>query len=161
MNQLKQYGLLTVLLLAGLGARGQKHQAPAVVGVAGQAFAAHGLLLDWTVGEMAIGTWQPLGQPQMLEGFHRGLWTPLAFSAVEVYPNPFKSDVWVRVPETAEKVTLEIYDLQGQKVRAVHATPKLGNVRLELGDLPMAGYMLRVYEPASQRRTTHLLLKND
>lgn len=161
MTQLKQYGLLTVLLLAGLSARGQKNQAPAVVGVAGQAFAAHGLLLDWTVGEVAISAWQPAGQSQMLEGFHRGLWASVVPNVVEVYPNPFKSEVWVRVPETIGTVTLEIYDLQGLKVRSFQAKPNLDNVCLDLSDLPVAGYMLRVFDPVSQRRTTHLLLKND
>jgi hypothetical protein len=37
----------------------------------------------------------------------------------------------------------------------------MGRVRLDLAELPMASYVLSVFDPASRKRTIHLILKND
>ena len=159
--------LLLACLLGSFGARAQDGAAPAVLGAAGQTFTAYGLALDWTVGEVAVAAWRPVGGPaQVLEGFHRGSWAPaeLADAAVDariVYPNPFKSEVWVKVAAETTAVQLEMYDLQGRRLRSLTATPEHGLVRLELADLPVAGYVLSVFDPASRQRTIHFLFKND
>lgn len=159
--------LLLTCLLGSFGARAQTSAAPAVLGTAGQTFTADNLVLDWTVGEVAVAAWQPVGGPaQILEGFHRGTWVPaeLADAAVDarvVYPNPFKSEVWVKVAAETTAVQLEVYDLQGRRLRSLAATPEQGLMRLELADLPVAGYVLSVFDPASRQRTIHFLLKND
>ena len=167
MKKLRPPCLLLTCLLGSLGARAQTTPAPAVLGSAGQAFTAHGLVLDWTVGEVAVAAWKPGGSSaQVLEGFHRGNWAPTepadaVTDARAVYPNPFKSEVWVKVPAETKTVQLELYDLQGRQLRSVAATPEQGRVRLDLADLSVAGYLLSVFDPASRKRTTHFLLKND
>ncbi|WP_375436315.1 T9SS type A sorting domain-containing protein [uncultured Hymenobacter sp.] len=163
MKKLRPYCLLAAGLLGSLSAWSQTTPAPAVLGAAGQAFQANGLVLDWTVGERAVVAWQQAGTAQVLEGFHRGAWAPAAtaFEDLAVYPNPFKTEVWVRVPATTPAVQLEIYDLQGRQLRTLTQTPELGHVRLDLADLPVASYVLSVFDPATHRRTTHFILKNE
>ena len=167
MKKTHPFGLLLTCLLASLGAHAQNAQGPAVVAAAGQTFVAHGLVLDWTVGEVAVMAWQPAGsQAQVLEGFHRGAWSPaelpdVTADALAVYPNPFKTDVWVQVSPMAEAIQVEVYDLQGRQLRAFTQKPEAGRVRLNLAELPMAGYMLSVFDPVSRKRTSHLISKND
>lgn len=167
MKKIPPPGLVLTCLLGCFGAHAQTAPAPAVLAAAGQTFTAHGLVLDWTVGELAVAAWRPAAGPaQVLEGFHRGYWAPAepteaATEALAVYPNPFKSEVWVRVPADAGAIRLEVYDLQGRQVHAQTQKPELGRVRLNLAELPVAGYMLSVFDPVSRKRTTHLILKND
>ncbi|MDO7884023.1 T9SS type A sorting domain-containing protein [Hymenobacter cheonanensis] len=163
MKKIRPYGLLAVGLLGGsFAARSQASPAPTVLGAAGQEFSAAGILLDWTVGEVAVAAWQPAGAAQLLEGFHRGPWQPVAApEAVSVYPNPFRSEAWVRLPATAAAAQLTLYDLQGRQVRTFSATAEGGTLHLDLADLPVAGYVLSVYDPASGHRTFHVLVKND
>lgn len=163
MKKLRPYGLLVVGLLGGsLAARSQASPGPLVIGAAGQAFTANGLVLDWTVGEVAVAAWQPAGAAQLLEGFHRGTWQAApALAAVSVYPNPFKTEVWVRLPAALAAATLTLYDLQGRQVRTFAASPEGSTLHLDLADLPVAGYVLSVYDPASGQRTFHVLVKND
>lgn len=160
MKKLRPYGLLAAGLLGGFEAHSQ---AQMVIGAAGQVFTAHGLVLDWTVGEVAVATRQPAGAAQLLEGFHRGHWQPEVASEVAlVFPNPFKSEVWVRVPASATAVHLVLYDLQGRQVHMLAEPPNnVGMVHLDLADLPVASYVLSVYDPSSGRRTFHIIVKND
>jgi len=163
MKTIRPYGLLAASLLACFAARGQAGSPLQVLGAAGQTFTANGLALDWTVGEVAVAAWQPANSTaQVLEGFHRGTWLPAEpGEEVAVYPNPFKGEVWVQAPATATSLQLEVYDLQGRQLRALTQTPEMGRVSLDLAELPVAGYVLRVLDPATGKRTTHLLFKKD
>lgn len=163
MKKLRPYGLLAAGLLGSFAAHSQASQSPMVIGAAGQAFTAHGLVLDWTVGEVAVATRQPAGAAQLLEGFHRGPWQPEAApEAVSVFPNPFKSEVWVRLPASRETGHLALYDLQGRQLRTLMAAPNsAGTIHLDLADLPVASYVLSMYDPSSGRRTFHIIVKND
>ena len=163
MKTILPYGVLAASLLAGFVARSQAILPPLVVGAAGQTFKANGLVLDWTVGEVAVAAWQPAGgAAQVLEGFHRGAWLPAAPDAVgAVYPNPFKGEIWVQAPPLATSLQLEVYDLQGRQLRSLTKTPEMGRVGLDLTELPVAGYVLSVFDPATRKRTTHLLVKKD
>lgn len=168
MKKIPPSGLLLTCLLGSFGAHTQNAPSPAVVAAAGQTFTAHGLVLDWTVGEVAVMAWQPAGGPaQVLEGFQRGAWQPAerpevgGATALAVYPNPFKTDVWVQVSPTAQSIQVEIYDLQGRQLQALTQKPEAGRVHLNLTDLPVAGYMLSVFDPAIRKRNSHFILKND
>ena len=168
MRKIPPSGLLLACLLSSFSARAQNASGPAVVAAAGQTFMAHGLVLDWTVGEVAVMAWQPAAGPaQVLEGFQRGAWQPAerpeagAATALAVYPNPFTADVWVQVSPTAEAIQIEIYDLQGRQLRALTQKPEAGHLHLNLTDLPVGGYMLSVLDPVSRKRNFHFILKND
>lgn len=163
MKTMRPYGLLAASLLGCFAARAQAGPPLQVIGAAGQTFAANGLTLDWTVGETAVAAWQPAGgAAQVLEGFQRGTWLGAEpGEEITVYPNPFQGEVWVQAPAAATALRLEVYDLQGRQLRALTQTPEMGRVGLDLAELPVAGYVLRVLDPATGQRITHLIFKKD
>jgi hypothetical protein len=161
MKKLRPSLFLAFCLLGSFSARSQISPEPMVVGSAGQEFANHGLTLDWTIGEVAVAAWRPAGSAQLLEGFHRGPLLPESAAGVVVFPNPFKTEIWLQYSAAQKALRLELYDLQGRLLRTLTSAPGLATVHLELADVPVAGYVLAVYDPASGRRTTHFILKND
>lgn len=61
-----------------------------------------------------------------------------------VFPNPFKNDLIVSMPRTAERLTVMLVDMTGKKITTQHVNNKQGAVRLSLPQVATGNYLLRV-----------------
>lgn len=90
-------------------------------------------LIAYIKGTETYGNWQPLVLSREEE---------LADNPVQVYPNPFTSELTVKLPQSSS-AEITIYNLQGQKIRVVQTN---GEANLQLPDLPTGLYLLHVQQ---------------
>ena len=78
--------------------------------------------LSWTVGEAVVGTHQQ-GELILTQGYQQGYYsitqkieeTAVDFG-IEVYPNPVREKLFVKIPSSEASYSLEMYDITGKKV---------------------------------------------
>ena len=70
---------------------------------------------------------------------------PLAGSegAIQVYPNPFVSQLNLKAPAESGLLSIDLYDLQGKRIRSWERDAAGGEIRLDVPDLPAGTYILR------------------
>lgn len=139
-----------------------------VVGAAGQVLKAGSVSLDWTLGEVAIEAFQnaKVGKV-LLQGFHRSDLLTIAsgkagpsLRTTEVFPNPFESEITVKIQDTNAEVVIQIHDMQGRLLRSFSSLSGLSTTRLDLSRLPLSNYLLVLYNTTTHEREAYIIQKN-
>jgi hypothetical protein len=142
-------------------------QEATVVGAAGQVLEARGVSLDWTLGEVAIEALENAKEGKvLLQGFHRSDLLTIAsgktgpsLRTIEVFPNPFESEITVKMSDIRAEVVIQIHDMQGRLLRSFSTPPGLTTTRLDLSGLPLSNYLLVLYNTATHERKAHIIQK--
>lgn len=139
-----------------------------MIGASGQVFEARGVSLDWTLGEVAIEALENTKEGKvLLQGFHRSDLLTIASGKMDpslhtsdIFPNPFESEITVKMSDTHADVVIQIFDMQGRLLRSFSAPSGLTTTRLDLSSLPHSNYLLILYNPATHERKAHIIQKN-
>lgn len=94
-----------------------------VISPAGSTYEGTGILLEWTVGEVAV---QTLENPNNIlsQGFHQPVYNtvsiqpiPKDIGTLSVLPNPFSAFFEITMTfENSEKGIMEVYDMYGKQI---------------------------------------------
>ncbi len=115
--------------------------------------ASNGIVLEWTLGEPAIG-FASTANRLYTAGFHQPYLTVKEVSpetkiaaAIQVYPNPVNSRLIVQLPATqSEQVKLVLSDLTGHTIIEKQISGKSAIAELSMEKFTGGVYQLRVME---------------
>ena len=118
---------------------------PEVLSTAGHAFEQDGYTLQWTLGEVAILTFQK-AESILSQGFHQtgeyfdvGFSGPLPMEQLILYPNPATERVYLKVDPEYSSLNLEIFHSSGTLVEKCSLYGEFPYV--DLGQLPPGSYL--------------------
>jgi hypothetical protein len=132
-----------------------------VVSSGGDSLEGSGVILDFTVGQLAIETLN--GSAQLTQGFHQ---TELEIVAVRemdsasfsVYPNPTSDKLTFDLSSFNEVQSIDILDLSGRVV--LHAEGSLSaSLELDLSHLSRGSYVARIIYNQSSDSSSTLIQK--
>ena len=137
-----KYLSIVVLLLSVTFSYGQT--STELVGAAGQSNSNADIILDWSVGEVAI---QSYGTPELriTEGFHQPRYSVISLndeiepSYLEIYPNPATEVLIISNKSNYELIKSEIYNNTGQLLSSYREN------RIDLSTLLSGHYIIRAY----------------
>ncbi len=131
---------------------------PQVIASAGSLSGADDIILEWTLGEMAIETIYAT-DGMFTEGFHQPVllvekqsttqvWHPDFYSKMEVeidvMPNPASSVLNIQVrSNSSERIVALLMDATGKSITSRNIDPLITNVQLDIHSLPAGMYVLR------------------
>jgi Secretion system C-terminal sorting domain len=125
---------------------------PEVVGSAGEFDNSAAIQLAWTIGEPVVTTMQA-GSLTITQGFHQpGEESAIAASAptaglvhqAMLYPNPFRTQLFVRVPSSWSWFDIEIVNAFGETVIAKQRIER-DKCAIDFSTLPSGSYIARVW----------------
>ncbi len=106
--------------------------------------------LSWTVGETVVGTHEQ-GTVVLTQGYQQGYYsitqkieeTAVDFD-IEVYPNPVREKLFVKIPYSEKSYSLEMYDITGQKV--FEQKDVYNEVTIRMDKYATSTYFLKILE---------------
>jgi len=119
---------------------------PEVIGSSGDHYTAGSAQLSWTVGEIAIDTYNGSSN-QLTQGFHqpeRGTVSINELSndlTINAYPNPFKSSINVGLSNNEEQYQIAVYNAVGQLLISDYHTGS-GPKTLDFEELAKGIYLI-------------------
>jgi Secretion system C-terminal sorting domain len=127
---------------------------PTVISPAGEVDQIDNISLEWTIGELAISTYQFDGQ-MLTEGFHQPLLSieriaPPKDGAddnleVIIAPNPVKHVLRVEVIDSQERILeFQLFDVRGALVERIKMDAYTQNFEIDMSGYTSGFYVLRV-----------------
>ena len=128
---------------------------PSVVASGGSSTEGKNLVLEWTLGELAVRS-IATSQGMFTEGFHQPVLTveeialpnPTRAKApleLTVAPNPVHSTLNIRLHSEIEgKVVISLFDPQGRRLRSFTTNPSGSDLEWDMSNYPAALYHLSV-----------------
>ncbi len=139
-----------------------------VVSSAGDSYQSDGLILDWTLGEPVVSTYEK-SSLIVSQGFHQPEYTivsvnPLSIEigSVNIFPNPFLSAVSIKASFIEyESGRFELYDMSGHKIwtKSFEGTDLLESFPATA--LSSGSYMLVLKISGKAKAHTYKLLKTE
>lgn len=123
--------------------------------------------LQWTVGELAVSTYDN-GQNILTEGYHQTLLVlptdPVGLNdaiglQVSVYPNPTTDRLIISLPETEHGLSVTLHDMLGKLLLEKQMNKHGGVQELELTGISAATYLLTVSLRHNQTLATYKIQK--
>lgn len=152
-------GYLLLLLTISTGAYCQSIK-PSVVANAGDVFKSGAFSIEWTLGELATETIVG-GAHKITQGFHQGNFIISSIgdsnlSGLDVYPNPFSSELHV-VNSLNQTLSYKLIGVNG----IIELTGKFsgGNQSFNLEHLQSGTYILQIVSDASEANYQILKIK--
>jgi hypothetical protein len=139
---------LAVLVVASsLGAQTLERS---VLGVAGKREARSDIILEWTLGELAVSRYaHPNGE--LNEGFHQPYLSVLPLNPgttdqrFRIFPNPTRSEVFVQAQlRNQERIQLRLIDMLGRQVLPERVAERWVDEQFDLQQLPAGIYYLLI-----------------
>jgi len=79
---------------------------------------------------------------------------------VKFHPNPAKSEIVVDLKKYENQVTIQIFSLQGNKLREVKASANEGPLKININGISNGIYLIKVLSPNKPTTTSKLLIQN-
>lgn len=152
-----------IAFLTGLFAVGyaQSPPAPAIISTNGGTAQNSMMILEWTIGEIAVESYRN-GENYYTEGFHQPVLTVMPVEknhglvsnseeststggTVRVMPNPVSS--WLNIEFDLEKemnMHLQLFDLSGKLIENEHVIMQKGSAEMDFSTFSPGIYMLHV-----------------
>jgi len=157
--------IITCVLLSGSLSASAQSISPEVIASAGQHFENGSSQLSWTLGEIAIETYAASGNI-ITQGFHQ---TQLTVTTVEetsspsidvsVFPNPTSQLLNIRVSENHPSLLISLFDMHGKLIMDAKMGSSEKQVQLNVSQLAMANYILRIKDQNGSCHSTHKINK--
>lgn len=137
---------------------------PSVIAVSGGYSATSAAQVSWTVGQTAVESYSFHGGA-FTEGFQLPFLTvipvrlqPSPFS-LQLYPNPARYSLLVRMDGVSEDLGLVLYNLLGEPVLRHDVRSGDRMARLTLSSLPVGLYLLVALSPSGERLAVYKIVK--
>lgn len=162
---MKKFYILIVICFLGVYTSGQSISSY-VIASAGESAEADGISISWTLGELAIETFET-SDIILTQGFQQGYFEvtsigePLSNNfALKVFPNPATEYVMVELQSDEIKDgIIQMYDMNGRLVYNEKFNVTQGPNRIELSDLNSSQYILKVSNSSGEVLQTFKLIK--
>ena len=148
-----------------------------ILSTAGGADRASGILLEWTLGEAAVASYQD-GTSMYTEGFHQPM-VPATLhlstssdspaqhvvtaqkwnGTVAIYPNPTADYVTIDLPTPMQSITISAFQMGGNRVVRKTTTSGEPSVILDFSALPSGLYLIRIQDHRLQLLHTYAISK--
>ncbi len=157
--------LFAIVLLAGPMLAGAQSITPEVVASAGEHFDNGTVQLSWTLGEVAVQTYEN-GSNMLTEGFHQPelLITNIEEvnnldMSVNIFPNPTSEFINIELSGNRTNMTAQLFDMNGKEVSRVKVDAYQMETGINVSKLAVGGYLLRLTEVNGQYVSTHQIQK--
>ena len=148
------------LLITGVAmSAGAQTLSPTVISPAGDINHIEDISLEWTVGELAVSTFDAKDQ-MITEGFHQPMLTverivlPDANEddlVIRIAPNPVKYSLQIEIADPHERILeFQLIDVQGRLVEHMKMSAYTQNIEFDMSQYASGFYVLRVIDLASQ-----------
>ncbi|MCB2195914.1 MAG: T9SS type A sorting domain-containing protein [Bacteroidetes bacterium] len=162
---MKKFYIFIVMCFLGVYASGQTISSY-VIASAGESAEADGISISWTLGELAIETFET-SDIILTQGFQQGYFEvtsvgePLSNNFdLKVFPNPATEYVMVELQSDEIKDgIIQMYDMNGRLVYNEKFNVTQGPNRIELSDLSSSQYILKVSNSSGEVLQTFKLIK--
>ncbi|TAL60959.1 MAG: T9SS type A sorting domain-containing protein [Bacteroidetes bacterium] len=137
---------------------------PDVIGSAGAFATSSSGSMSWTIGEVMTETYSSSGN-FFTQGFHQPDTATLtvvsntASENIAIYPNPVADYLIIDLSLTAGEYILEIFDMQGQRIRKEIILSGQKQVLLPFREFANGIYLLNLINKESQTRTSYKINK--
>ena len=150
---------LTILALAATDSVAQS-----VISTSGNCFERSGLVMTYTIGELAIETFYS-DKSILTQGFNQPRHrtsaieiVPESVGQIVFYPNPTRDQISVTVRTGQEiSVDIEIMDLSGKKL--MRFSEEADHFLIDLDRFLSGMYYIRIFDTVSGRISTHKVIK--
>jgi len=133
---------------------------PSVISPAGGFDQTDDISLEWTIGELAVATYDADGR-MYTEGFHQPMLTVERILlpeiekndnlVVTIAPNPVKYTLSIEIIDPLNRVLeLEIIDAQGRLVEHARMDTQIQNLEFDMLQYASGFYVLRIIDPVSR-----------
>lgn len=117
--------------------------------------------LSWTIGEFQVATYEQ-SYAILTQGFQQGYYSvsqkiekQTDDFEIEVYPNPVREKLFVKIPYSVHSYTLEMYDITGNKV--FEKKNVYHEVTIQMDRFATSTYFLKVIEDGELLATYKLI----
>lgn len=156
--------ILSVLIAAPMLA-GAQSITPEVVASAGEHFDNGTVQLSWTLGEVAVQTYDN-GTNILTEGFHQPELLVTSIEevselnmSVNIFPNPSTEFINIEFMGNKTDMLVELFDMHGKIVRQIDVRAFQMETGINVADIAAGGYLLRLTEENGKYVSTHQIQK--
>ena len=138
---------------------------PEVVASAGEHFENGNVQLSWTLGEIAVSTYDNGGNI-LTEGFHQ---PELLITSIEevseldmmvnIFPNPTSDFINIEFTGNKTDMLVELFDMNGKEVSRVDVDAYQMETGINVSNMAAGGYLLRLTEENGKYVSTHQIQK--
>ena len=138
---------------------------PEVVASAGEHFENGNVQLSWTLGEIAVSTYDNGGNI-LTEGFHQ---PELLITSIEevseldmmvnIFPNPTSDFINIEFTGNNTDMLVELFDMNGKEVSRVDVDAYQMETGINVSNMAAGGYLLRLTEENGKYVSTHQIQK--
>lgn len=167
--------LLLILLFITAGISAQQYLLqPSIIAPAGDQNWSPDLMLDWTVGEVAIESLHA-GDRLFTEGFHQSdlqvvrilpepVVQPESISGepvgVQVYPNPVSHFLTIQIHNARQQqYQVSVFDLNGRQLMARNMYPYSGSAEIDFSAFVQGMYLLRIINTDTGQQSSYRIAK--
>ena len=157
--------ILSIALIALPMLVGAQSITPEVVASAGEHFDNGSVQLSWTLGEVAVQTYDN-GSNILTEGFHQ---PELLITSIEevseldmsvnIFPNPTTEFINIEFTVNKTDMVVELFDMHGKEVSRIDVRAFQMETGISLSDVAAGGYLLRLTEENGKYVSTHQIQK--
>lgn len=157
--------ILSITLIALPMLVGAQSITPEVVASAGEHFENGNVQLSWTLGEIAVSTYDNGGNI-LTEGFHQ---PELLITSIEevseldmmvnIFPNPTSDFINIEFTGNKTDMLVELFDMNGKEVSRVDVDAYQMETGINVSNMAAGGYLLRLTEENGKYVSTHQIQK--
>jgi hypothetical protein len=139
---------------------------PDVIASAGNHFENGGVQLSWTLGEIAVSTYENGGNI-LTEGFHQ---PELLITKIEevseldmtvnIFPNPTADFINIEFTGNETDMLVELFDMNGKEVSRIDVRANQPEVGVNVSEFAIGGYLLRLTEENGKYVSAHQIQKS-
>lgn len=136
-----------------------------IMGTAGETFSNGSAIIDFTIGEVVIDTYNA-SNLRLTQGFHQSVLNVTevveigAESEIDVFPNPAQEYIQIQFHGHAEtRKVAEIYDMVGKKVLEKNIAPNEMMKRIDLDHIKSGQYILIISSDVEGVLNSYKILK--
>ncbi len=157
---------IVFLSLIGLFSYGQESISRQVVATAGADTTVNGISVSWTLGELAVETFEATGVT-LTQGFQQGFFDitsvgdPISNNfELKIYPNPASEYVWIDLQsDEIRAIRVEIYNMEGKLMYHNEFDFASGPTQIPLQNLNSNQYILKISDSDGKLLQTFKLIK--
>ncbi|MCB2205770.1 T9SS type A sorting domain-containing protein [bacterium] len=155
--------MVLLAVLCSFSAQAQEID-PAVLAISGGYARTASMSISWTVGQTAVATHQSHAGT-ISEGFQQAFLSVIPIReesipfSLDLYPNPTRYSVLVRMAGVDEDMTLVVYDLLGSEVMRENVRSGDQVTRLTFDSMPSGLYMLAAFSGKGKQLGLYKIVK--